>query len=108
LLLLAFIGYFLLIRPTRRRAQEVNAIQRALEVGAEVMLTSGIFGKVTGIGEDERVEVEVAPGVALSVHRAAIGKVIASEPSVDAEDDVAGSAHGEPEAGSDSEPRGAN
>ena len=58
LLLLAVLGYFLLIRPTRRRAQEVSAIQSALGVDAEVMLTSGIFGTVTAI-EADNVLVEV-------------------------------------------------
>ena len=75
LLLLAVLGYFLLIRPTRRRAQEVSSIQNALAVDAEVMLTSGIFGTVTAM-EDEFVFVEVAPGVVLRVHRGAIGKVV--------------------------------
>ncbi len=60
LLLLAVLGYFLLIRPTRRRAQEVSSIQNALAVDAEVMLTSGIFGTVTAM-EDEFVFVEEAP-----------------------------------------------
>jgi preprotein translocase subunit YajC len=82
LLLLAVLGYFLLIRPTRRRAQEVSAIQSALGVDAEVMLTSGIFGTVTAI-EGDNVLVEVAPGVVLTVHRGAISKVLTRAPSSD-------------------------
>ena len=62
LVLLAVLGYFLLIRPTRRRAQEVQVIQSALAVDAEVMLTSGFFGRVTAI-DGEHVMVEIAPGV---------------------------------------------
>src|ERR1044071_6669261 len=75
LLLLAVLGYFLLIRPTRRRAQEVSAIQRSLEVGADVMLTSGIFGTVTAI-DDDQLHVEVSDGVVLRIHRGAIAKVL--------------------------------
>jgi preprotein translocase subunit YajC len=86
LVLLAALGYFLLIRPTRRRAQEVSAIQNALGVDAEVMLTSGIFGRVTAI-EDEQVLVEISPGVVVRVHRGAIGKIVtpANEPDDQAE-----------------------
>ena len=86
LLLLAALGYFLLIRPTRRRAQEVSAIQKALGVDSEVMLTSGIFGTVTAI-EDDNVLVEVAPGVVLTVHRGAISKVLTRAPSSDETDE---------------------
>jgi preprotein translocase subunit YajC len=75
LLLLAVLGYFLLIRPTRRRAQQVTSVQNALGVGAEVMLTSGIFGTVTAI-DGENILVEVAQGVVLKVHRGAIGKIV--------------------------------
>ncbi|HSS68479.1 MAG TPA: preprotein translocase subunit YajC [Nocardioidaceae bacterium] len=87
LLLLAVLGYFLLIRPTRRRAQEVSAIQSALGVDAEVMLTSGIFGTVTAI-EADNVLVEVAPGVVLTVHRGAISKVLTRAPSAEATDET--------------------
>ena len=75
LVLLAVLGYFLLIRPTRRRAQEVQAVQSQLAVDAEVMLTSGLFGQVTSI-EGEHVMVEISPGVVVRVHRGAIGRIV--------------------------------
>jgi preprotein translocase subunit YajC len=110
LVLLAVLGYFLLIRPTRRRAHEVQAVQSALAVDAEVMLSSGIFGRVTGI-EGERVHVEVSPGVALTVHRAAIAKVLTPADAL-GDDDVdlgADSAHdADPDHDADHDPRGAN
>jgi preprotein translocase subunit YajC len=107
LVALAAIGYFLLIRPTRRRAQEVTAVQSALAIDAEVMLTSGIFGRVTGI-EDEQVLVEVSPGVVVRVHRGAIGKVVtpANQPEADADADELGSA--DHDADTDPDVRGAN
>jgi preprotein translocase subunit YajC len=75
LVLLAVLGYFLLIRPTRRRAQEVQAVQSQLAVGADVMLTSGFFGTVTEI-DGEQVMVEISPGVVVRVHRGAIGRIV--------------------------------
>jgi preprotein translocase subunit YajC len=104
LVALAAIGYFLLIRPTRRRAQEVTAVQSALAVDAEVMLTSGIFGRVTGI-EDEQVLVEVSPGVVVRVHRGAIGKVVTPANQLEADVDEVESAD---DADIDPDARGAN
>jgi preprotein translocase subunit YajC len=109
LVLLAALGYFLLIRPTRRRAQEVSAIQNALGVDAEVMLTSGIFGRVAAI-EDEHVLVEISPGVVVRVHRGAIGKIVtpAGQPdeAVEPVDEPRDSDASDPDA--DQRPRGAN
>jgi preprotein translocase subunit YajC len=80
LVLILAAAYFLLIRPARKRAQEVNALQRALEIGANVMLTSGIYGEVVQIDE-EQIHVEIAPGVIVKVHRGAIGKIVGELPS---------------------------
>jgi preprotein translocase subunit YajC len=114
LVALAAIGYFLLIRPTRRRAQEVRALQSALTVGADVLLTSGIFATVTAIA-DERVSVEIAEGVVVSVHRGAIGKILTptdhSESALlgdDAEPTTADDSADDSEAGAGQDPRGAN
>jgi preprotein translocase subunit YajC len=107
LLLLAVLGYFLLIRPTRRRAQEVSAVQHALGVGAEVMLTSGIFGTVTAI-DGEQVLVEIARDVVVKVHRGAIGKIMTpaiSDDDMSEFDDLSQSredAEGDSVAGADS------
>jgi preprotein translocase subunit YajC len=82
-LLLVF-AYFVLIRPARRRAQSIQAVQTALSVGDEVMLTSGIFGFVTEVG-DERLTIQVAPGVEFAVARQAVASIVhdvpADEPS---------------------------
>lgn len=78
--LLALVFWFLVFRPARKRQRETQQTQSSLEAGARVMLTSGIFGDVISVG-DTSVEVEIAPGTVVSVHRQAIGKVIpADEP----------------------------
>ncbi|WP_372733441.1 preprotein translocase subunit YajC [Nocardioides sp.] len=70
------IFWLLIVRPQTRRQRELGAMQQALSVGDEVMLTSGVFGAVTAI-EDDVVHVQVAPGVSIKVARGAIGRVIA-------------------------------
>ena len=45
----------------------------ALTVGDEVVITGGIFGTIRGM-EGDRIELEVAPGVAITVARVAIAQ----------------------------------
>jgi len=44
--------YFLMVRPQKKRQREAAALQKAIEVGDEVMTTSGIYGFVTGFDGD--------------------------------------------------------
>jgi preprotein translocase subunit YajC len=50
-------------------------MQSTLEVGDEVMLTSGVFGTVRGLEEDV-AQVEIADGVTIRVARGAVGRVV--------------------------------
>jgi preprotein translocase subunit YajC len=52
---MALIGaamYFLMIRPQRRKMRASSALQSSIEVGDEVMTTSGMYGFVTLIDGD--------------------------------------------------------
>jgi len=44
--------YFLLIRPQRRREKTMREMQASLQVGNEVVTSSGFFGTIVSIGED--------------------------------------------------------
>jgi preprotein translocase subunit YajC len=50
-------------------------MQSSLAVGDEVMLSSGIFGVLVSLN-DERVRVEIAPGVVVEVARGAVGQKV--------------------------------
>jgi preprotein translocase subunit YajC len=78
LLLLVVVFWFLVLRPARNRQRQMATLQAELAEGAEVMLTSGVFGTVTWLGE-ETVRVEIAPGTEVRVHRQAIGRVLSDE-----------------------------
>ena len=77
LLGIAVLFWFAIIQPQRRRQQAMGTLQRELSVGDEVMLTSGIFGRVRTLDE-ETLYVEVADGVTVKVMRAAVGRVVAT------------------------------
>ncbi len=52
LMLIPLAMYFLLIRPQKRRQRDALAMQKAIEVGDEVMTTSGVYGFITGFDGD--------------------------------------------------------
>ncbi len=87
LLLIPFAMYFFMIRPQRRRMKEQQALQSSLEVGDEIVTTSGIYGQITGEDGPNRFWIEVDDDVQIRVARAAIqGRV--SDEDVDAEDEA--------------------
>lgn len=89
--LLALVFWFLVFRPARKRQREAAQTQSSLEVGARIMLTSGIFGEVVAV-HDAEIEVEISPGTVITAHRQAVGRVIPedvepAEPLAPAADD---------------------
>ncbi|WP_214327381.1 preprotein translocase subunit YajC [Nonomuraea sediminis] len=75
LILLVVVFYFLLIRPQRKRQQEAAQMQNSLTPGARVMTTTGLFGTVVAV-DNEDVILEVAPGIETRWVKAAIGRVV--------------------------------
>jgi preprotein translocase subunit YajC len=69
-LALAFLGA-LLFYSSRKRKKAAEALKASVVKGSYVMLTSGIFGKITQV-MDDRVELETAPGQKMLV---AVGAV---------------------------------
>lgn len=57
ILALIAIFYFLAIRPQRKRDKEMKAMQSAIQIGDDVMTSSGFYGKVAEIN-DQVVVVE--------------------------------------------------
>jgi preprotein translocase subunit YajC len=80
LLLMGGVFYFLLIRPQQRRMRQQQALLNSVEVGDEVVTTSGIFGTVTDIDEDEgSVTVEIAAGTRVRMLKQGIARRISEE-----------------------------
>ena len=76
LLLLVLMGvffYFLLIRPQQRRARQQRALIDSLDVGDDVMTIGGLYGTIRRLDED-RVTLEVSPGVDLQFTKSAIAR----------------------------------
>ena len=86
LFLLPVIVLVLLMRQQQRRLRQHQMLIGSVEVGDEVVTTSGIFGTITSL-DDETAQLEVAPGLALKVAKRAIGGIVGPPDEVDDEDE---------------------
>lgn len=75
--------WLVLIRPQQKKQRKVQEMQRSVDVGDTVMLTSGIFAEVAEL-TDDYVVVTIADGVDIKVVRQAIGQRVEN-------DDITGS-----------------
>ncbi len=82
--------YFLMIRPQRKRARDQQNVQQSIEVGQDVVTTSGIFGKITGEDGPNRfwLEIDDESDVQIRIARAAIQNVVPPDDDDDDDDIV--------------------
>lgn len=69
------IMYFMLIRPQRKKQKEHQQLVEALSKGDEVVLTSGMLGKITEVGE-VYISVDVGNDVILKFQKLAVHAVL--------------------------------
>ena len=68
-ILVALVAFWAIVmRPARNQQKKVQRLQQELSVGQEVILSAGIFGTIRSLS-DTRAEIEVAPGIVLTVAR---------------------------------------
>lgn len=68
--------WFLIIRPSQKRAKETANMQNSLKRGDKVVTIGGMHGEVDAI-EDTLVHIRVGDGTVLTFERQAIGRIIA-------------------------------
>ncbi len=67
--------YFIAIRPQRKRQKEHEELVNGLQKGDEVVMTSGLLGKVRKI-EGDYLVLEAADGMELKFQRIAVHAVL--------------------------------
>ena len=72
---IAALFWLLIIRPQSKRQRAVRQMQSALQVGQEVMLTSGMFGTIERINDDN-LDIRIADGVTVKVAKGAVANVV--------------------------------
>lgn len=63
--------YFLMIRPERKRQEKTQTMLAALKRGDDVVLTSGVFGRIQAV-EDRAVVLEIADKTRIKVLKQAV------------------------------------
>ena len=69
--LIFFILWFMMYRPQKKARLEHQRLVDSVEVGDEVMTSTGIFGTIRAVGDDE-VKLEIAPGTEIRIIKRAI------------------------------------
>jgi preprotein translocase subunit YajC len=76
------IFYFIILLPARRKQQKVQEFLDNLKVNDKVVMTSGIHGQITRLG-DKVVQVQIADKIRIDVARSAIGGYQGQPPVVE-------------------------
>lgn len=72
---LALLVYLFVLRPRSQRMRRAQQQTQGAGVGDEVMLASGIIGRVTSF-EGDRATIEIAPEIEIEIVRRAISSVL--------------------------------
>lgn len=75
--------YLLILRPQQKQQREQEQFRSQLKKGDEVVLNSGIFGKVFAVAEAD-VTVEIAPGVKVRALKSAVATYVPGTRATDA------------------------
>lgn len=67
--------YFIIIRPQRKRQKEHEQLTNALSTGDEVVLTSGMLGKISAVDE-VYITVESGKNIELKFQKVAVHAVL--------------------------------
>jgi preprotein translocase subunit YajC len=66
------IFYFIILLPARKKQQKVQEFLAGLKVNDKVVMTNGIYGQITRLGE-QSVQVQIADKVRIEVAKHSIG-----------------------------------
>ena len=68
---------FFMFRNGRKRKKDQEALQATMVPGADVMTNFGMYGTIIAIDEEaNKVELQIAPGVVVEIHRQTIARVV--------------------------------
>ena len=76
------IFYFIVIVPSKKQQKKVQEFLENLKINDKIITTSGIFGQIMKI-EEQNVQLQVADKVHLKVSKAAIGGYQGQPPVVE-------------------------
>jgi preprotein translocase subunit YajC len=82
MVIIMFLFYFMLIRPQKRKEQELREMVRNVKENDRVVTIGGIYGVVTNVQRDaERITIRVdeTTGAKLKINMSAVARVLTAE-----------------------------
>ena len=76
LILIFVIFYFLMIRPQQKRQKQHQQMVDSIKAGDDILLASGIYGRVERVLDQNTFSVEIANGVKVKVSKNAVASKI--------------------------------
>jgi preprotein translocase subunit YajC len=73
---------FFASRRQKKAMQATINLHDSLAVGDEIMTTAGLFGTITDVA-DSKVDVELAPGVVVTMLKVAVKEVVSDDEDLD-------------------------
>lgn len=64
--------YFFLIRPQAKRQKEQKKFSESINVGEEIITSSGIHGRINRINDDGTLQLEIARATFVKIERSAV------------------------------------
>jgi len=86
LILIFVVFYFLLIRPQQKKAKQHKEMLGAIRRGDKIVTNGGIEGTVSKVVDDNVLQVEIAEGVKVRIHRGMIAIVLSKTEPANAND----------------------
>ncbi len=85
--LIIIMGAFMFFASRRQKKamQATISLHDSLAVGDEIMTTAGVFGTIAGV-RDSKVEVELAPGVVVTMLKLAVKEKVTADADDDTDD----------------------
>lgn len=87
-LMIIAVFYFFLIRPQKKREQQVQEMRNALHVGDQIITIGGIKGRIIRITEDTVVIETSQAKTKMEFIKNAIGQVVSATASTKAEEEI--------------------
>lgn len=86
--LIVIMGAFMFFSSRRQKKamQATIDLHESLAVGDEIMTTAGLYGTIAGVS-DSKVDVEIAPGVVVSMLKLAVKEKVSDDLDDDEDDD---------------------
>jgi preprotein translocase subunit YajC len=69
--LMGGLWYFLIMRPQRKKAKELDALIKNLGAGSRVVTMAGVYGEIDSVGEDTLV-LKLEDGAKMKVSKGSI------------------------------------